>query len=68
LKELTQGQLRKEGYRAYWKRDLHNAQKLFRATLISGAWRPADLRYLVPAMLPGAVFRKLVQLSDRSRG
>jgi glycosyltransferase involved in cell wall biosynthesis len=67
LKELTHGQLRKEAYRAYWQRDLHNAQKLFRAVLISGAWRPADLRYLVPAMLPGAVFRKLVQLSDRSQ-
>jgi GT2 family glycosyltransferase len=68
LKDLTKGQLRKEGYRAYWRRDLHNAQKLFRATLMSGVWKPEDLRYLIPAMLPGAVFRMLVQLSDRSRG
>jgi glycosyltransferase involved in cell wall biosynthesis len=68
LKELTQSQLRKEGYRAYWRRDLHNAQKLFRATLMSGAWKPSDLRYLLPAMLPGALFRKLVLFSDRNRG
>jgi len=67
LTELTQGQLRKEAYRAYWRRDLHNAQKLFRAALMSGAWRFADLRYLIPALLPGAVFRKLVQIADRSR-
>lgn len=68
LKELTLGQLRKEGYRAYWQRDLHNAQKLFRAALMGGAWKSADLRYLIPALLPGDLFRKLVQTVDRSRG
>ncbi len=66
--ELVDGQLLKEAYRAYWKRDLANAQKLFRAAFTARAWRTRDLKYLLPAILPTTIFQGLVGLLDKPRG
>ena len=66
LSELSDGYLMREAYRSYWKRDLDDAQKLFRAALREGGWKTSDLRYLIPAMLPESVFRKLVGLISRT--
>ena len=67
LQELTEGFVLKEAYRAYWKRDLPNAQALFRRAFTLGVWRAADLKYLLPSWLPGLLFRTLVKSVDRKR-
>lgn len=63
--ELSDGFLLSEAYRAYWQRNLFDAQKLFRRAFIQGLWKVADLKYLLPALLPGALFQWLVTTSDR---
>ena len=68
LNELVDGQLLKEAYRAYWKRDLVNAQRLFRAALANHAWHLKDLKYILPALLPTKLFQGLVGLTDESQG
>lgn len=67
VNELSDGFLLREAYRAYWQRNLLDAQKLFRRALMLRAWRAGDLKYLVPALLPGAWFRWLVVKADRLR-
>jgi glycosyltransferase involved in cell wall biosynthesis len=67
LHELTEGFVLKEAYRAYWKRDLPNAQALFRRAFTRGTWRTEDLRYILPSWLPGSMFRTLVNSVDRKR-
>jgi glycosyltransferase involved in cell wall biosynthesis len=68
LHDLVDGQLLREAYRVYWKRDLPSAQKLFRAAFASRAWHTRDLKYLLPAILPSRIFQGLVGLTDKSRG
>jgi glycosyltransferase involved in cell wall biosynthesis len=65
VRELSDGFLLHEAYRAYWQRNLLDAQVLFRRSLTQGLWKSGDLRYLIPALLPGALFRGLVGLTDR---
>ena len=68
LRELVEGQLLREAYRAYWKRDLLNAQKLFREAFSSGVWLMKDLKFLIPALMPYYVFKFLVKMADTTRG
>ena len=67
LEALVEGPVLQEAYRCYWARDLHNAQKLFRAALANRVWTSRDLRYLLPALLPAPLFRGMVRLTDRAR-
>lgn len=67
IHELVEGQLLREAYRAYWKNDLANAQKLFRAALVRRTWHAKDLKYLIPSLLPTRLFQRLVGLSFTSR-
>lgn len=67
LEQLVEGSVLKEAYRAYWNRDLGNAQKLFRIALGRHIGSSKDLRYLLPALLPAPLFRGLVELTDRRR-
>jgi glycosyltransferase involved in cell wall biosynthesis len=62
--ELTDGFLLREAYSAYWKRDLYDAQKLFRCAFMQGVWNVADLKYLLPALLPGSLFQWMISSSD----
>jgi glycosyltransferase involved in cell wall biosynthesis len=68
LYQLVDGQLLHEAYRTYWRRDLANAQKLFRAAFARRAWHAKDLKYLLPALLPARLFQGIVGLADSSRG
>lgn len=68
LINLVDGQLLSEAYRTYWRRDLANAQKLFRAAFARRAWQAKDLKYLLPALLPSRLFRGIVNLAGTSRG
>ncbi|MDD5405238.1 MAG: glycosyltransferase [Sulfuricella sp.] len=62
--ELTDGYLLREAYKAYWQRNLLDAQKLFRRAFMQGLWKVGDLKYLLPALLPGALFQWLVGRAD----
>jgi len=68
LYELVDGQLLKDAYRAYWRRDLTNAQKLFRTSLAQHTWRRKDLKYILLALLPSKLFQAIINLTDESRG
>jgi len=63
--DLSDGFLLREAYRAYWQRNLTDAQMLFRRTFMQGLWKMRDLKYLLPALFPGAWFRWLVNTADR---
>ena len=65
LKELTEGQVMRQAYRAFWKRDLVSSQRLFRHAAIAGAYRVGDLRQIAAALLPMTAYRWLVRLGDR---
>lgn len=67
-RELINAPLRKEAYRAHWNRDLISAQKLFRETLKHNAWTVADLKYLIPSLLPERLYRLFVSMLDGRRG
>jgi len=51
-------------YDALWSRDLATAQSLFRDCVRGGYLRRRDLKYLLPALLPAALFRRLVMRRD----
>jgi glycosyltransferase involved in cell wall biosynthesis len=65
LRELIDGGLLKRGYDNFWRRDLESAQRIFRMSLLKGGWRMKDLKYLLPALLPPALYRRLVQGRDQ---
>jgi glycosyltransferase involved in cell wall biosynthesis len=54
---LTHGSLLKEAYTAFWKRDLLTSQTLFRYAFRHGIWKKADLKYILPSLLPGFIYR-----------
>lgn len=64
VRELTDGTLLSRAYDAYWRRDLATAQPIFRMALHAGGWKLRDLRYLLPSLLPGTLYRRLITLSD----
>ena len=63
--ELSDGFLLREAYRAYWHRNLTDANKLFRRAFVQGVWKTGDLKYILPALLPGAWFEWLVNKADQ---
>ena len=48
------------------RRDLDDAQVLLRAALREGAWQLRDLKYILPALLPAPLFRRLVGLAGNT--
>lgn len=65
LRELIDGGLLKRGYDNFWRRDLESAQRIFRMSLVEGGWSAKDLKYLLPALLPPPLYRRLVSGRDR---
>ncbi len=65
INELVNGNVLKQAREAFWKRDLISAQKLFRSILSSGYWQFSDLKYLLPALLPHSIYRRLVLLLEK---
>lgn len=65
LRDLTEGQVLRQAYRAFWKRDLISAQKLFRHAAAARAFRLSDLRHILIALLPRPVYRGLIRLAER---
>jgi GT2 family glycosyltransferase len=64
LRELVEDPVLRAGYEAFWRRDLDNAQPLFRHALRMGAWHAPDLKYLAASLLPRRAFRALVGAAD----
>lgn len=65
LKDLTEGQVLRQAYRAFWKRDLVSAQKLFRHAASRGSFGVRDVRHVATALLPMSLYRSITQLVDR---
>lgn len=64
LRELTDGAYLKRGLQAYWRRDLTTAWHVFRQALRKGGWKPAELKYLLPALLPHGLYVRLIRGLD----
>lgn len=67
LRDLTEGQVLRQAYRAFWKRDLVSARKLFRHAAAKGTYRMSDLRHVLSAFLPMPVYRGLIKLTGRKQ-
>lgn len=65
LRELTDGQLLKMAYRAYWNRELATAQRLLREAAAAGVCGWRDLLYVMISRLPLRLFSALVGWRDR---
>jgi glycosyltransferase involved in cell wall biosynthesis len=66
LRELTEGQVLKQAYRALWKRDVASAHKLFRHVAVARSFGFKELRHVASALLPLPAYRWLVRLADRN--
>ena len=66
IRALTAGELLRQGYAAYWRRDLPAARAIFRAVMKQGYGTLADWTYMLPAWLPETWHRWLIGLRDRS--
>ncbi|MDP2832087.1 MAG: glycosyltransferase [Pseudomonadota bacterium] len=67
LRELTEGQVLRQAYRTFWKRDLLSAQKLFRHVARQQSFALRDVRHVAAALLPMSLYRRIVKLAERSR-
>lgn len=65
LRELTEGQVLKQAYRALWKRDIPSAHKLFRHVAVARSFGLKELRHVLSSMLPLRAYRWLVRWADR---
>lgn len=65
LMDLTEGQVLRQAYRAFWKRDLESAQKLFRHAAVQFSFSLKDVRHIAVALLPLSLYRRFVRLVDR---
>ncbi len=65
LRDKIDGFLLQSAYRAYWDRDLVSAQPLFRKALARMYLQPRDLKYMLPSLLPGHVYRFVIGQMDR---
>lgn len=67
VSQLTCGELLRRGYTSYWKRDLPAARKIFRAVMKQGYGSLRDWRYMLPALLPEALHRRIIRLFEKNR-
>ncbi|MDD4274563.1 MAG: glycosyltransferase [Desulfobacter postgatei] len=65
LNDLTKGELLHRAYICYWDRDLDAAHKIFRMVIQTGYGRLKDLKYIVPAILPLFLYKKLIHALTR---
>jgi hypothetical protein len=66
LRDLTEGQVLKQAYRALWKRDIASAHKLFRHVALARSFGFKELRHVASALLPLRAYSWLVGLADRN--
>ncbi|HZR01549.1 MAG TPA: glycosyltransferase [Burkholderiales bacterium] len=64
VRRITDGALLERGYACFWDRDLSAAQKIFRNVMKTGYGSLRDWKYLLPALLPLGVYRRVVNWVD----
>ena len=67
LKDVLYGPLLHEAYRCHWRNDSESARRLFRRAFRKADWHAADLKHLLASLLPGLLYRHLVNLVTRRR-
>lgn len=65
VRALTHGNLLREGYSAYWQRDLDTARTLFREVMKAGYGGLRDWRYMLPAWLPSSLHASLIHALEK---
>jgi glycosyltransferase involved in cell wall biosynthesis len=60
VRQLMYGELLKQGYDCYWRRDLHNARAIFRQVMKRGYGNFCDWKYMLPALLPYPLHKQLI--------
>lgn len=65
--DLTEGEVLRQAYRAFWKRDLVSAQKLFRHAARQLGFSYKDIRHVLVALLPLSIYRGIVKMTERGR-
>jgi len=66
-REIVEGELLRRGYQSYWQRDLSTAHSLFRQVLARLYFKPKDLRYLLPSLLPFPIYQTLIIRRDNEQ-
>jgi len=66
-REIIEGELLRRGYNSYWQRDLATAHSLFRQALARLYFKPRDLKYLLPSLLPYSVYETLIIKRDNEQ-
>jgi len=67
VQELTRGELIRRGFDSYWERDLTAAHAIFRKAMGAGIGNLSEWKYLLPALLPLPLYRRLITFVDRKR-
>lgn len=65
LKKMINSELLKRAYISYWERDLDAAHKIFRMAMQAGCGRFKDWKYMMPAVLPLFLYKKLICFISR---
>jgi glycosyltransferase involved in cell wall biosynthesis len=65
LRQIAHGGLLERGYMCFWDRDLEAAHKIFRWVMRTGYGTTRDWKYMLPALLPLPVYRRLLRFIDR---
>lgn len=65
ISEITDGELLHRAYVSYWRNDLQTAHTLFRKLLFKRYFKPKDLKYLLPTLLPFNAYQSIL-LKHRS--
>jgi len=60
LKNLANNALSQRGYEAFWREDLESAHPIFRKLISVGYFKPKDLKYFLPTLLPVSVYIYIV--------
>ncbi len=66
LSDWIDGVFRREGYAAYWRRDLPTARRCFRRMAATGRIGLADLKVILPSLVPLSVHEHLLLWRDAS--
>ncbi len=64
IRELTHGELLKQGYICYWDRNLEAARAIFRMTMKTGYGSLKDWKYMLPSLLPYSLHVELLKIID----
>lgn len=67
LKGLIYAPLLREAYRCHWRNDTASARRLFRKAFRMADWKISDLKHLLASLLPGQLYRGLVNFVTRRR-